>query len=61
MTPKEFFYLVAQMRATQREYFAKRDQVTLRACKVLERQVDDEIHRVKEVLDYGETSDAEDD
>lgn len=48
MTAREFFYLVAQMRAAQREYFAKRDQVTLRACKVLERQVDDEIHRVKE-------------
>lgn len=54
MTAKEFFYLVAQMRQAQREYFASRDQRKLRACRALEGDVDREIHRVKDILQQQE-------
>lgn len=47
MTAKEFFYLVAQMRDTQKRYFKERDGVTFRACRALENDVDREINRVK--------------
>lgn len=50
MNAREFFYLVSQMRQAQRDYFADREQSALRKCKVLEKEVDDEIYRVKEVL-----------
>lgn len=47
MNAREFFYLVANMRRAQTEYFRERSQKKLRVCKVLEREVDDEIARVK--------------
>lgn len=50
MNAREFFYLVAQMRATQREYFKTRDQMTLRACRAMENEVDAEIARVKAIV-----------
>ncbi len=50
MNAKEFFYLVAHMRATQKEYFRTRDQVTLRACRAIENEVDAEIARTKAIL-----------
>lgn len=50
MTAREFFYLTSNMREAQREYFQYRDQQTLRRCKVLEKEVDEEIARVKEVI-----------
>lgn len=50
MNSREFFYLVSQMRETQREYFTYRDQRTLRRCRVLENEVDAEIARVKDIL-----------
>lgn len=50
MNAREFFYLVSQMRQAQREYFADRDQIALRKCKALEREVDDEIYRVKDAI-----------
>lgn len=50
MNAREFFYLVAQMRATQREYFKTRDQQTLRACRAMENEVDAEIARVKAIV-----------
>lgn len=50
MSPKEFFYLVSQMRQSQRDYFKTRDQMTLRRCRALEGDVDEEIRRVKEWL-----------
>lgn len=53
MDAREFFYAVAHMRATQKEYFATRSQQVLRACKACERDVDAEIARVKAIL--GET------
>ena len=49
MTPREFFYLVAEMRRAQRNYFKTREQRTLVASKILEKQVDDEIIRVEEI------------
>ena len=49
MTPREFFYLVAEMRRAQRNYFKTREQRTLVASKILEKQVDEEIIRVEEI------------
>ena len=51
MTAKEFFYLVADMRDTQRRYFESRDRATLRAARALENDVDREIRRVKRIVD----------
>ena len=50
MNSREFFYLVAQMRAAQKEYFATREQLTLRAARKLEGEVDKEIARVRDIL-----------
>lgn len=50
MTSKEFFYLVCEMRQAQSNYFRTRDQVTLRAARALEGEVDREIRRVKDIL-----------
>lgn len=50
MNAREFFYLVADMRRTQREYFNTHAHRTLIACKCLEKRVDDEIERVKAML-----------
>lgn len=50
MTNREFFYLVAQMREAQRDYFRERSQQLLRRCRALERDVDAEIWRVKEIV-----------
>lgn len=50
MTAREFFYLVVNMRDTQRRYFKDRDQVTLRAARKLENLVDAEIARTREIL-----------
>lgn len=51
MNSREFFYLVANMRHAQQEYFSTRSQSVLRACKAIEKQVDDEIARVKFLTD----------
>jgi len=58
MNAREFFNLVSEMRSAQKEYFALRkegaDQTTkkeaLRHSLDLERQVDNEISRVHEIL-----------
>lgn len=49
MTAREFFYLVAQMREAQNDYFRERDQHTLRRARALEIEVDKEIARVKAI------------
>lgn len=49
MNAREFFYLVAEMRDTQKRYFETRDQRTLRAARKLENDVDREIRRVKAI------------
>lgn len=50
MTAKEFFYLVAEMRAAQTAYFNTRDGRVFRAARKLENDVDREIRRVRELL-----------
>lgn len=50
MNAKEFFYLVAQMRAAQKQYLKTRDRLTFRACRALENDVDREIARVRSVI-----------
>ena len=50
MTPKEFFDLVARMRMAQKEYFRTRSSSALAVSKKLERSVDAEIERVKDVM-----------
>ena len=50
MTAKEFFSLVSDMRSKQREYFRTRSSSVLSESKALERRVDDEIRRVRQIL-----------
>lgn len=50
MNAREFFYLVSNMRSAQNEYFKTRDQSHLRAARRLENEVDEEIRRVKELV-----------
>ncbi len=50
MNAREFFYLVAQMRSAQTEYFRTRNQNVFRAARKLENEVDAEIRRVREIV-----------
>lgn len=50
MTAKEFFYLVAEMRAAQKSYFETRDRKVFRAARALENDVDREISRVRKIV-----------
>lgn len=50
MNAREFFYLVSNMRQAQNEYFRTREPKVLRACKAIEKEVDDEIERVKNFI-----------
>lgn len=59
MTAREFFYLVAQMRAAQIEYFRTRDRLVLRAARKLENEVDKEICRVREIVNNSEKIDQD--
>ena len=54
MTSREFFFMVAAMRDAQNRYFATRDRSVFRAVRKLENQVDDEIARVKAIINYQE-------
>ena len=51
MTAREFFYLVASMRAAQNSYFRERSPEKLRAARALEGDVDREIRRVKDIVE----------
>lgn len=51
MNSREFFYLVAQMRSAQKEYFKSREQLALRAARKLEIEVDKEIERVRAIVE----------
>ncbi len=53
MNSREFFYLVAQMRSAQKEYFRTREQLILRAARKLENEVDKEIERVRKIVEEG--------
>ena len=50
MDKKTFFHKVSQMRTAQREYFKTRSSAALAASKLLERQIDEEIKRVKAIM-----------
>ena len=50
MNAKEFFGLVSDMREKQKEYFRTRSSSVLSESKTLERRVDDEIRRVRQIL-----------
>lgn len=50
MSPREFFYLTANMRQAQIQYFATRRPEHLRAARRLENEVDAEIRRVKAIM-----------
>jgi hypothetical protein len=56
MKPREFFDLVAIMRDKQKEYFNTRSADTLRDCKAIEKQVDDEIFRATRIVQLHETA-----
>lgn len=50
MNSRVFFDKVALMRRLQQEYFKTRSKSVLEQCKVVEREVDLEIKRVKAIL-----------
>lgn len=50
MDAKAFFDLVARMRAKQKEYFKTRTSASLTESKTLEKAVDDEIARVRNIV-----------
>ncbi len=50
MDKKLFFLKVSQMRAAQREYFKTWSSAALATSKLLERQIDEEIKRVKAIM-----------
>lgn len=52
MSPREFFYLTSNMRRAQQQYFATRKPEHLRAARRLEREVDAEIQRVKDIISH---------
>lgn len=56
MNAREFFYLVAQMRSAQKEYFRGRDQLALRAARKYENLVDAEIERARQILSKKEAT-----
>lgn len=50
MNHREFFYLVAQMRAAQKAFFQNHQPNVFRAARALENQVDKEIERVRRIV-----------
>lgn len=56
MNAREFFYLVAQMRSAQKEYFRGRDPLALRAARKYENLVDAEIERARRILSKNEST-----
>ena len=56
MNAREFFYLVAQMRSAQKEYFRGRDPLALRAARTYENMIDAEIERVRQIVSESEST-----
>lgn len=56
MNAREFFYLVAEMRAAQKAYFKTKQDNVFRAARKLENQVDAEIQRVRELVNDADTA-----
>ena len=54
MNAREFFYLVANMRAAQKRYFETKDRAVFRAARKLENEVDAEVNRVKAIMENQE-------
>lgn len=50
MNAYDFFNLVTKMRDKQKEYFRTRSASALQESKRLEKQVDEEIQRVNEII-----------
>lgn len=50
MNAREFFYLVASMRAAQKSYFKTHDRMVFKAARKLENEVDHEIERVRQIV-----------
>ena len=50
MDAKAFFFLVERMRAKQKEYFKTRTSASLTESKTLEKAVDAEITRVRDIV-----------
>ncbi|WP_373248797.1 hypothetical protein [Bacteroides thetaiotaomicron] len=50
MTPKEFFEKVEKMREAQKNYFKTRSSMDLQLSKKLEREIDNEIARVNQII-----------
>jgi len=50
MTAEQFYKLVRQMRLAQQNYFKTKSQFWLKQSIMLEKNVDDEITRVDEIL-----------
>lgn len=57
MNAREFFYTVAEMRECQKAYFRSRDHLTLRAARKLENIIDNEIERVRAVVNHDDSAD----
>ncbi len=49
MNPKEFFDKVVEMREAQKKYFRMHTSTELQRAKQLEKEIDKEIQRVREV------------
>lgn len=60
MNAREFFYTVSRMRDAQRTYFRTKDRGVFLAARKLENIVDEEINRVKALLEYLENNDTMD-
>ena len=56
MNAREFFYLVAEMRAAQKAYFKTKQDNVFRAARKLENQVDAEIQRVRELVNDADSA-----
>lgn len=56
MDSKTFFYAVAEMRSAQKAYLKTRDPRVLRAACKLEKIVDDEIERVRQILNLRDST-----
>lgn len=50
MDKREFFEKVSEMRDAQKEYFSTRSNASLNKSKKLEKEIDDEILRVRRIL-----------
>lgn len=50
MTPQEFFQKVTEMRQAQKRYFKMRTSLDLAQSKKLEKEIDNEIERVNQIL-----------